>query len=54
LAALDALLGAENEFSLHLLKEGFNCRDPANVGTNPYSSLVNGWKTLPFADDAAT
>jgi len=29
LGRVDALLGADNEFSLHLLKDGFNCRDLA-------------------------
>jgi hypothetical protein len=42
---LHALLCAENEFWLHLLKDGFNCRDLPHMVCDPYSSVVNGWKT---------
>jgi hypothetical protein len=37
-------IGADDEFSPDLLKEGFNCRDPARAGISQ-STVVNGWKT---------
>jgi hypothetical protein len=37
---LDARWCAENEFSRHLLKDGFNCRDLAHTG---YKTRIHPW-----------